>query len=232
MFGFEADLQTLMGKEEPLHEDLAGHVREGGVFPMIHHPLIIDIPYSPAMNAVVNARYKMKLAKLEECRADREWHSYVFFHERPYRMDAMHELIGEGVLSDREKWELISAVWTDSENIWESLDVWRDLWNEGGYDRTYVMGDAELAALAQLPGQFQIWRGESRGRAGEGLSWTTDRDKAVWFAQRWKGSEGHRPRLMTGIVNKSDVLAYFLGRGESEIVTFPDYVGGLERERI
>jgi hypothetical protein len=63
------------------------------------------------------------------------------------------------------------------------------------------------------------------GQRGKGLSWTTDREKAVWFAERFACLEElGRPRLVSGHAVKKDVLAYFTRREEAEIVIDPTKV--------
>jgi hypothetical protein len=74
----------------------------------------------------------------------------------------------------------------------------------------------ERNALANMPGSFRIWRGlVFRGRA-QGLSWTIDRDKVVWFAQRF--AMGRGGRLIHADVERRNVHAFFQRRKESEIV--------------
>jgi hypothetical protein len=56
---------------------------------------------------------------------------------------------------------------------------------------------------------------------GTGLSWTTDREKAVWFARRFPGPE---PRVLTGRTRRGNVIAYFAGRQEAEVIVLPEDV--------
>jgi hypothetical protein len=49
------------------------------------------------------------------------------------------------------------------------------------------------------------------------LSWTTDKEKAEWFARRF--AIATQPLLVRGTVAKKDVMAVFLGREESEVVS-------------
>ena len=72
----------------------------------------------------------------------------------------------------------------------------------------------EQASLKGMPSLFPVWRGVGfRGRT-QGLSWTVDRDKAVWFAQPFDHGRG---KLIHGEVRRRDVHAFFQG-DESEIV--------------
>jgi len=81
----------------------------------------------------------------------------------------------------------------------------------------------EREALAALPDEITIYRGIKTPDSPDdphGMSWTLDRDKAVWFANRMKS----RGVLYTATIKKSKVLAHFLNRGESEIVVHPDSI--------
>jgi hypothetical protein len=80
------------------------------------------------------------------------------------------------------------------------------------------MSEEEICFLDTLPEQIEIWRGASHKRGLAGLAWTLDREKAVWFAQRFC-SESRVPLLAKGIVEKRDVLAYFENRDEREILS-------------
>jgi hypothetical protein len=80
------------------------------------------------------------------------------------------------------------------------------------------MGPEELAILQSLPDTVKVWRGIRHRKSFNGLSWTLDRDKAVWFANRLRNGR-QKSLLIEGEVNKKDVLAYFAGRDESEIVS-------------
>ena len=82
-----------------------------------------------------------------------------------------------------------------------------------------MMDEEERAFLANQPDQFEIYRGY--GKTVNGWSWTVDREKAIWFAQRL---DFDSPTLATGTVQKADVLAYFAGRKESEIIVDPKKV--------
>jgi hypothetical protein len=64
-------------------------------------------------------------------------------------------------------------------------------------------------------------------RSIRGLSWTLDRDKAIWFAKRFSMLPRLTPRLVEGFVHKRHVLAYFGGRKEKEIVSMHVDVRGV-----
>ena len=56
------------------------------------------------------------------------------------------------------------------------------------------------------------------------MSWTLSRKTAVWFAERFRPEE---PVVGEGRCCKEDILAYFTGRGEEEIVIDPRAVRNI-----
>ena len=95
------------------------------------------------------------------------------------------------------------------------------------------MDEEEQNLLKAMPVSFPIWRGAGHPFPESGLSWTTDRQKAIWFAKRNHQSKPHHgAHLAKGIVQKKNVLAYFVGRGEKEIVILPENVMKVEVKRI
>lgn len=228
----EAELGDLLRRQEELDAELVPHVRAtptiGGV---LHHPLIISIMFGPALHALTNAQFRAKKAKLAERVAKKDHAGFVFLHERPYRLDALEASLDQiGAIKPRKFWKLVAAVWTDSENICEGLPVWRKLWSLDVPEREAAMTAKERAALSALPDVFEVYRGVNDRRGRAGLSWTIDRQKALWFANRW--DDGRKtPEVISGTVSKSDVLAHFTGRNEKEIVVLPELVRQQRVER-
>ncbi len=90
------------------------------------------------------------------------------------------------------------------------------------------MEDSDRQEWAMLPDDMPvpIYRGFCLDGRDQGLSWTTDKIKAKWFARRASkpyGSDG-TPQLAIGRVAKRDVVGYLNGREESEVVVFPEKV--------
>jgi hypothetical protein len=211
--------------EEDLHLDLAPHVSKGRSFPILSHPLVIHVPYSKEMNKWINKQYAQKQASLAKAIEKKNWSSFVFIHERPYRIDALEEVLFNYEAEDPETvWDLIGHVWIDSENIYQALDRWKDIWELNVPKRArWVMDPTERKTFNALPREMTIYRGIAHRQAAEGMSWTLDRDRAIWFAKRF-ASENRTPMLATGTVRQKDVLAHFLGRNEQEIVAHPEDV--------
>lgn len=64
-----------------------------------------------------------------------------------------------------------------------------------------------------------VYRGVNYNGLPEGLSWTTDKNKAIWFANRFKGNNPRVYKLDIDISKDADsILAYFSSRNEQEVV--------------
>lgn len=230
---------------EPLHDDLVPHVqtsRLGGQ--ILHHPLVI-MPVYDGFEKTANALYQRKSAAAREAVFNGAYRRYLLLHERPYRFEALRELLEqeqawdyEGDADDRsvEKqagvWGLVSYVWCDSENIWQNLDEWGDVWQSEFPHRERAMDEDERVSLGAMPDVIEVYRGYTHPDGLRGMSWTVDREQAIWFAQRFAMMEGRAPHLATGHVRKGDVFAYFNRRSESEIVALPDAVEIVSHARI
>jgi hypothetical protein len=217
------DLQALMERQEELRDELKLALHSENDFPVLKHPLVFAVPYIPQMNAFYNEQYEQKLQAVDEAFRDHNWTGFIFLHERPYRLDAFSDI--EHLVTPEKYWELLGMVWSDSENIWQNLGAWIDYFSDERPGREHMMEEDEREAFAQLPDTLTIYRGYCRGSNMKSCSWTLDQKRAEWFAKRFAVVNGpDSPRVAEGVVAKSDVIAYFTERQESEIVVLPDAV--------
>jgi hypothetical protein len=167
--------------------------------------------------------HERKMCELAEAVKERDWEWFVWLHERPHRLDAVLRLIEEFGVSGKQLWPVVGHVWSDTESVRQNFDLWRDIWLMDDADRPMVMSDEERSALAALPQRFEIWRGVNHEDAVRGYSWTLNRERAIWYADRF--ADGERlPLLASGSVKKADVLSHFLRRDEVEIVVLSENV--------
>jgi len=222
---WNAKLIEQQANPDPLDPELVPYVEDDGPLgQMIRHPLVYSMLHAPAMNWHVNQSLKAKKEAVKQALAEERWHSYIYLHERPYRVGALLDIADE--VDDATYWELVGSVWIDSENIWQNEDAWDEVLHADREERDRVMDDEDRACLAMLPDEFPIYRGFSVEGREDGLSWTTDKIRAKWFGKRF--AELHDGAyLASGVVSKSDVIAHFMGRGESEIVVLPERVRDL-----
>lgn len=215
----EMDALVDMFGEEELHADLIPYVRDGATGRMLHHPLVIDPFFSPHMHRLANRQYAAKVEALDRAVAAKDWHLVVFLHERPYRLDAFAEYAE--AMSDREYWQLLSAIWVDTESLSSDQSEWWELLmaDRPGRDE-WFMDDADRAVLCGLPDVVTVWRGVNEDGGNEsGLSWTLDREQAVWFATRF----GRRGVLLEVTLERSEIIACVAGRGEQEVILDPEF---------
>lgn len=210
---------------EALHPDLQRHFRDGPVGKMLHHPLIINVMTLPGYHKADNLMYLHRKDKAEQSWHKKDWNGYIALHERPYRAEALQRILFEGGLpfDQPSTWQLIKAVWIDSENVHEHDRFWAATWKKA--KSTLTLDIKEQAAFDELPDMVPVWHGLERknGRI-LGLSWTTDKGVAEWFAQHFARFNRRRAYIAAGVVRKEHVKAYLLNRGEHEIIAFPDKI--------
>lgn len=203
---------------EPLHPDLVPYFTGSDDLPMLRHPLVYSVPHAPHWNQLVNKQYITKQERISGLLEQGEWKSYIWMHERPYRLDAF--LTVQDRLTSEEYWELLGSIWIDSENIQQSYDQWDQLLSATTGGSMAMMTPEEQTAFAALPDAIVVYQGHTSNR-DDGWSWTTHRGIAVWFARRFARLENDEPMLTSAVVDKSDALAYFLRRNEYELLIDP-----------
>jgi len=203
-----ADLKA--GMSVPLNPDLERYLEDGAIGRQLRHPLVYLVPLWS--NGHANALYEQKVKGVKDALANNKYSSYVFLHERPYRLDAFTLI--QSKLSDTQYWSLLSDIWTDTENQWQGLNKWKQLLSSNRPSRHYLMNEEEFNLLQSLPDEVTIYRGCQAGINENGLSWTLNKKKAEFFANRF-GKEGI---ILERKIPKSNIIAFLNGRGESEVI--------------
>lgn len=203
-----ADLKA--GMTVALNPDLEPYLEDGVIGRQLRHPLVYQVPLWS--NGHANALYEQKVKAVKDAFANNKYSSYIFLHERPYRLNAFSLI--QSKLSDTQYWSLLSEIWTDTENQWQGLDKWKQLLLSNRPSRHYLMNEEEFNLLQSLPDEVTIYRGCQKGINEDGLSWTLNKSKAKFFANRFS-KEGI---ILEREIPKSDIIAVLLGRGESEVI--------------
>ena len=204
-------LQRLMEIVEPLHPDLIPYFEaDGALGAQVRHPLVYQVPLWS--NGSANAYYLQKKKDLEKAIAEKNFNQIIYLHERPYRLQAFIQIAPQ--LSDTKYWSILSGIWTDTENQWQNLEHWKELLSANRSSRHYLMDESEVQLLNSLPEFVKIYRGCVKGLNEDGLSWTLDKAKAEFFANRFS-KEGI---ILEREIPKSEIIAVLLGRGESEVI--------------
>jgi len=200
----------VMASTEELHPDLQPYLEEGAIGLQLRHPLVYLVPLWG--NGHANALYEHKVKGVKDALANNKYSSYIFLHERPYRLDAFTLI--QSKLSDTQYWSLLSDIWTDTENQWQGLNKWKQLLSSNRPSRHYLMNEEEFNLLQSLSDEVTIYRGCQAGINENGLSWTLNKKKAEFFANRF-GKEGI---ILERKIPKSNIIAFLNGRGESEVI--------------
>lgn len=215
---------------EELAAELEEYVYTQGSMPVLKHPLVFSVPYFSEMNHIFNRQLQAKKERLEQAERDQDWTMVLLLHERPYRIEAFLA-IADRIETDREWWEAVRYLWEDTENLHEWGDgVIRTLLSRPHPEM--LMTQEEQKFVDQLPDELTIYRGYvKQGRQSNlmGWSWTLDKNKAIWFANRFITSS-ETPHLATATVRKGQILGYLSGRNESEIVVDPELLDITKNE--
>lgn len=91
-------------------------------------------------------------------------------------------------------------------------------------NREKLMTSKEKEELDKLSNPIKVYRGLQKDANRLGLSWTTSKEKARWFANRFENNG----EILEGIIDKKDVFAYILEREEFEIILNPNKIGGIK----
>ena len=83
-------------------------------------------------------------------------------------------------------------------------------------DKKYLMKPNDFTHYQNLPDTLTVYRGVSPHRAKMGLSWTADKNTALWFKKRYEG--GIKGQLLTATIHKKHILAYIDERNERELI--------------
>lgn len=113
--------------------------------------------------------------------------------------------------------ECLAHCWVDMEfPNQHACDMLLELFDKA--DKKALMSEEEYEKFSSLPETVEIYRGiQSKKAKVKAMSWTLSLDKAKWFANRW----GQNNKVVKVLMPKRNILAYFKGRGEEEIVINP-----------
>ena len=108
------------------------------------------------------------------------------------------------------------------------LAMMRDL------DRRVFETDADRMAFDALPSRITIYRGTVQAeRPKWGISWTLDRDHAIWFATthgRFRNTQSP-PIILQSEIHKLDATGFLTDHNEAEILVTPDVFRVRRRPR-
>lgn len=203
----------LLLRQEPLLPELERWVAPGSVAgEMLRHPLVYDLAVRAVPGMANNAYLKKRAAVIEHMRAG-EWAEILHLYERPYRMGKLEWMWRRRKIDKEEMRDLLARWWTDTEipqgNQSEPLFLFREAhFTTDDEESWYTLPDV-LVAYRGVDWDFEKTR--------DGPSWTLSLEVARFFAYRLGGAERGGSVFMY-VANKAEVLAFFTGRSEEEII--------------
>ncbi len=209
-----------------LPEGLQGyaHKVDDTDFYVFRHPFISDM-MPLAFPVPLEEIIQLRTERAEEFLANEDVGSFVFAHERPFRMDILRELVEAGRFGDNPQryWEIAREVWMDSEQPEDDLR-WTWLLNADVPGREFMTDAEDRDLLASLPDEVEVFRGvqgpdedEAHTAALDGWSWSLSEKTAAFFARRYLPDDQH-PFVVKGKVQKSSIIAYLPDRNEAEVL--------------
>lgn len=219
-----ANPKALFPHADSLAPELEACYDRTGDIPCLNHPLIIVPFFGSGMYGWANMALKERKKVVQAAYDRKEWGRYLTFHERPYRLSALHEIRDE-IECDETYWDLVGHYYRDTENSWQQFEEIVELLEQDRGSAEFMMSAQDRELFKNLPDELTIYRGfNNKDGNPRGLSWTTSKKKAAFFAYRFE-QEG---TIVSAKINKSDALAFFTSRNEFEILLKPITLSYLE----
>ena len=209
----------IFSRVEELDPELKQYLRITDSFEVIQHPLVYSVPHTNSLNAYVNMQLVQKKASIKESLKNGQYESYVFLHEKPYRVEALKTLKDK---IDQKTWaHLCRSVWIESENLWASSDFWFYELQELKKSEHFMneKNKSDLNKKFEGKERVKVYRGCTDINK-RGYSWTFDQSKAEWFSTRFS----NEPVVLVLMVARENVVAYFNQRNEKEVILDPAFV--------
>lgn len=185
-----------------------------------------------------NKNIKLTLKKLSKWHNDLldansesiDWDT-VIFSANPNNLQEIIDL-HSSKMSDEVYWKTIAHCYTSSNLGHSENDIIEQYLNSPRPNRHFLMDEDERKFLADLPEEITIYRGCSKKEINSNeirYSWTLDRKVAEFFAFEYVNIGLNLSfnkvksdfDVVEKTINKSEVIAYFNCREESEIIYYP-----------
>lgn len=195
------------------------------IIPDAQIPFICSHPFTNSMFAVVDGELKDLsvsknandfLSMIKDMIHKADSLEQIFMHLNKSYYLTYFRLICN-YLSDKDFARWLSYSWISEENPNQDVNAPLSIcisWFRKSV-KQYLMNKEEFAYYKALPNVIKVYRGVGQNRNPDGLSYTVNKDEAIWFANRWGGEDNY---LIEIDVPKKYVLAYFNSRNEEEIV--------------
>ena len=174
-------------------------------------PKLLDLLYSPEDVKKANAVIMEKIEKATSA------FGVMLLLRTAYRLTFLKYT--KDHLSREDFSKMLADAWTQTENPNRDPNVTLTMaarWFRAA-DPEVLMSEEEREVFDSFEDGVTVYRGVAVGRNPHGLSWTDNYEKASWFAHRFD-TESKKGYIQSAKVPRAKMLAYFLRRGEYELV--------------
>ena len=197
---------------EPLRKDLKRYLCFHENLWVIHHPFCNQLILDLERCALIHERIDELTAKADACFEAHDYEGYIYSLARVFRPEWLAK--DAHLIPDDRYWTILGRIYAVLDFTHSNFDLFHQLFRADRPGRENLMEPEERDMLASLPDELKVYRGyayeddDDEQYFAEGIAWTLDRHRAVWFANRHREPEiAHR--LITGKVWKKDVWGYF-----------------------
>jgi hypothetical protein len=174
-------------------------------------------------------KINFKQGQLDEAISQQNWDKVFMLIEKPFRLSWLEENI-DLIKDDKQYYDFLKDAYMMTEFPMNGFSNYRDLLHllYAKDNPKLMMDKEELKLLNSLPNEVKIWRGvkvdDVLDEDNIGLSFTLNKDKAIWFAERFSQAGVSQAILIEAVVNRFDILSIFLNRDEEEVIVNPEYI--------
>ena len=132
--------------------------------------------------------------------------------------------------------ELLGENYSTCDNLYNDRWLVRIAFTYASLCKEKLMTTEELEILKNLPDKVKIYRGmtvEESTKEHQGVSWTLDKKVAEFFPYQYirNPSTADKPKtVVEKVIDKSEIIAVFWGRGEQEIIYMGTNEDGVDTD--
>jgi hypothetical protein len=127
-------------------------------------------------------------------------------------------------LEGKNYWYALASSYKGSDNLFNFSGLVKHSFSKDEPNKEFLMTTSERKYLKNLPEQITIYRGMTENELKKknfGLSWSLKKEVAEFFANTYARNHGtnHLTKTVHELsINKNEVIAFFSGRNEFEII--------------
>jgi len=172
-------------------------------------------------------KINFKKQELDKAIEQQNWDKVFMLVEKPFRLNWLEENI-DLIKDDKQYYNFLKDAYMMTEFPMNGFSNYRDLLDlfYARKNSKLMLDKDELELLNSLPNEVKIWRGVKVDDVLDddniGLSFTLNKDKAIWFAERFAQAGVSQAILIEAVVKRDDILSIFLNRDEEEVIVNPE----------